>query len=171
MGGVSTTARAVIYRSSMAVAVATVFGIYLFTTVDVVAAALGLVGISVFFSRRDGPYRPVAGRVSFWQEPTHALSSPGRTNSIPGGSNGSLSPVSSPASSRARSAKLGMPAATRHGEAVRAIPGEPLAFQRLGFPLRETGAHELGGVGADGGHNALGRRQLPALAPSLPRRH
>jgi hypothetical protein len=34
----------------MAVAVATVFGIYLFATADVFAAVLGLVGISVFLT-------------------------------------------------------------------------------------------------------------------------
>jgi hypothetical protein len=47
---VSRTARAALYGSSMAVAVATLFGIYVFTTADVLAATLGLAGVVVFLT-------------------------------------------------------------------------------------------------------------------------
>src|SRR5215211_300547 len=121
----------------MAVAVATVFGIYLFTTVDVVAAALGLVGISVFFLRRDGTYRPVAGRVSFWQEPTHALSSPGSDKLNPGRVErllvaGLLASVEPSAVGEARDARRDAPRRSRTRDPRRAtrVPAPRLSSAR-----------------------------------------
>ena len=46
----SPTARGLLYGSSMAVAVAVVFGIYVFATADALAAILWLVGVVVFLT-------------------------------------------------------------------------------------------------------------------------